>query len=484
MDAAQNPSTPSLAYEALADNWAMVSTILAGPIKVKAAGEKYLFKTPAEQRDEYARRKRSAPWRPEFEEILRAIVGKPFSKPVVVVDFPTKWVEDLSYDIDGRGNNLHTFAKGVFTGGVALGLHGILVDFPAMSPNATMAQEKAAGARPYWVSVGADEILSLRTERVGAREVVVHLRLKEVSVEQDGFAEKTVERIRVIEPKRWQTWRKKETRIVSGDDEWVLEDEGVLSLGEVPFVPFVSAERVGAQYVVPPLLSIAEMQMELYRFMSLEEQIYTMAGAPMLSANGLAAPEDDSAVEVGPSRVLYAPPSGDGAQPSWAYLQPNADNLRAISERTGQIIEDMRRLGLQPLLPRTGQVTATHSSVEAGKAHSTVQAWALDLKDALEQAWGFTAKWYNEPSTEVDVYVNTDFSIGVYGSDEVRALNEARDKGWISEETYWDEMRRRDVLGPAFDKDEEKERLRSEALEAVDEDTLNAATTDGSTSDD
>lgn len=457
MDKASDPSTPSLAHDALKDQWAKIRTILAGPDKVKDAGVKYLPQFPSELDEEYGRRKAAAPWRPEFEDILRSVVGKPFSKTVKLIGQPSSAMQAVAEDVDGRGNSLHVFAKDAFEGGVSLGLQGILVDFPTMNPGATLAEERAAGARPYWVAINADEILALRTERHGAREVVTHLRLREEEVVTEGFAEKKVEKIRVIEPTGWQVYTEVET---GGLKKWALESEGPLTLGEVPFVIFATADRKGPQYVRPPLLSLADMQMELYRFQSGEEQIYTMAGAPMLTANGMAAPDDGAGVEVGPGRVLYAP-AAEGSNTSWAYIQPDAANLAAITAKAQAIIEDMRRLGMQPLLPRTGQVTATASGVEAAKAHSAVQSWALDLKDALEQAFAFTAAWMKSSET-VEVHVNTDFAVGIYGAEEVRALLEAREKNIISERTFWDEMTRRGVLGPQFDADEEEQRLINE----------------------
>jgi hypothetical protein len=53
----------------------------------------------------------------------------------------------------------------------------------------------------------------------------------------------------------------------------------------------------------------------------------------------------------------------------------------------------MRRLGLQPMMPKTGNVTATASGIDAAKGHTAVETWANALKDALEQAFVFTAKW-------------------------------------------------------------------------------------------
>jgi len=436
----------------------MVRAILDGADAVRRAGQVYLPKHPAESDDEYKRRLASAPWRPEFEDALRSISSKPFAKEVALSGDPSEEAKALAEDIDGRGNNLHVFAKDLFEDGVSLGAAGILVDFPPMAPNATRADERAAGARPYWVEIAADEIIALRTERRGAREVVTHLRVWETATAINGFEESVVKKIRVIEPGLWQLWH--QVKGVDGKPQWALEAEGVMTLDEVPFVFYATADRVGAQYVRPPMLDLANMQIELYRFMSGEEQIYTIAGAPMLTANGMAAPEDGGTVEVGPGRILFAP-GGEHISTSWAYIQPAAENLKAITAKAQGIIEDMRRLGLQPMLPKTGNVTATATGVEAAKAHTAVGTWANGLKDAIEQAWMFTMRWMKSPE-EVTVSVHTDFGVSLQGAEEVRELREARAAGMISEETFWDELVRRGVLGPQFDKDEERARLIAE----------------------
>lgn len=449
-DRSADPSTPSLAHASLAPLWAMIKAILAGAKTIRAAGETYLKKFPAESKEEYARRNDSAPWRPEFEDAVRAISAKPFTDEAKLAGEPSTDIKALAEDIDGRGNNLNVFAKDVFEGGVTLGAHGILVDFPTMRPGATLAEEKAAGARPYWVSVGADEIIALRTTKVGAREIVTQLRLREIATVQDGFEEKTVEKIRVLEPGRWQVWHQVESA-TTRQKEWQVEAEGTLTLDEVPFVFYATAKRVGAQYVRPPLLDLADMQIELYRQLSNKEQIFTIAGSPMLSADGMSAPTDGSAVETGPGRVLYAP-GAEGVTTGWKYVQPDAANLKEIREDCEATIEDMRRLGLQPMLPKTGNVTATASGVEAAKAHTAVGTWANGLKDALEQAFVFTAKWMKS-SESVSVSVHTDFGIALQGVEEIKVLLESYKAGIISRETLIDELIRRGVLGPQFDRD-------------------------------
>jgi hypothetical protein len=60
----------------------------------------------------------------------------------------------------------------------------------------------------------------------------------------------------------------------------------LLGVTEIPIALFFTGERTGNYRVKPPLLDMAWMQIELYRAMSRNDQILTLAGSPMLVARG------------------------------------------------------------------------------------------------------------------------------------------------------------------------------------------------------
>lgn len=455
-------------YDLMLPYWQKVSDILAGATKIRAAGKKYLPKYESEDETEYQRRLTAAPWRPEFADSLRALASKPFTQDLALVE-PSERMKSIAEDVDARGNNLTVFARDVFRQGVAGGMHAILVDYPSMFEGATLADERRAGARPYWVSIPATDILALYTKFVGGREIVEHVRIREVVTERNGFDEIAVERIRVLEPGLWQLWESRES-------EWAMVSEGRMTLPEVPLALFYTGERKGAQLVVPPLNDLADMQIELYRALSRKDEIETYAGSPMLEGRGISAPgEGDSPVQVGPKRILFAPPGIEGGQTGWGYVQPNAANMKEIRDSVRELIQDMRRLGMQPMLSESGTVTATATSVETAKAHSALQAWALGLKDTLEQAFVFTAQWLNE-SYEPEVEINTDFAVDPYAQVPVSALQEARKNREITQRTYLSGLRRFGVLPSDLDVDKEIENVAGEYPADSEEDMLAAAT--------
>jgi hypothetical protein len=488
---ANNPSNTSAAYNKMSASWKLIDDILAGPAAIRAMGEVYLKRYEAEGDTEYKRRLAQAPWQPEFDDILRTLASKPFGKEVALGQKISPRIAELSEDIDGKGNNLTAFARPMFRRAVAKGQHHILVDNTGRGLARTVAEERAAGVRPYWISIRAEDVLALYTATVGGREIPVHVRLMERAVVREGYAERTVERVRVLNrdplpgsteerplfgPPTWQLFEKKTND--RGELSWPEVGNGVYApLTEIPFAMFFTGEREGPQYARPPLEALADKQIELYRAQSRKDEIMTYAGSPMLSASGIAPPKPGSApLQVGPKRILFAPPGVEGKQTGWSYIQPDAANLKEIREDVRELIEDIRRLGMQPLTQRSGGVTATASSIEGAKAHSTVEAWAVAFKDVIEQALVFTSMWLNEDRT-AEVEVDTDFSVEPYAQAPLDALHKARERGDISRGTYWNGLRRFDVLAPDFDPEAEEAALLAELPDPDDELEFRAAQT-------
>ncbi len=459
-------------------DWELISDIRAGVRAIKAKGEKYLPKYERESQSEYKRRLACTPWRPEFVDALRNLCSKPFTKEVTLQGAPSQRIKDIAEDVDGKGNSLNRFSSGVFTDGVADGLTAIYVTYPDAEPAATQAEEKASGVRPYWVTIKADDILALYTKKVGERDVVTEARFKECEVKAEGFAETASERVRWIRMDEggkpiWTLFEKKVD--TSGNVTWPPVGNGALTISEIPISLFFTGERSGNYRVKPPLSDLANMQIEIYWALSREDEILTYAGSPMLKAVGMSPPQPTQApvtvdgrqhlveqpaseITVGPRTILFAPPAGDGVQPDWDFIQPDAANIEAVSKSVQGKIEHFRRLALQPQTPSSGTVTATSAAIDAAKAHSAVEAWAGGLKDALEQAFVYTAMWLKEDA-KTEVSVHTDFGVDLESADEFSNLISMKKNGDLSQRTLWQEGQRRGILGPQFDIDKEPEEI-------------------------
>lgn len=495
LESKKTVASPGADHEAMAPYWRQVADILGGVDAMRKAGTKHLPKFPEESDPDYKFRLSQTKLTNIFGDILDTLAAKPFTKEVAIVDgSASPRIVALAEDIDGAGANLHRFAASLFHDGLRDAITWLFVDYTSNVPaGATVATERALNARPYFVRISAADMLDVRTAAIGGEEQFILARWRENAVVKDGeWGEKTVERVRVVKREAiesegeatrygaatWELWERIENPNHYAADEWQIIQNGSISLGVIPLVPFVTGRRIGASWrVEPPLRAAAELQVELYQQESALKHLKNLLCFPMLSANGVKPDEDagggTAPIRVGPQSVLYAPPDAAGNHGEWKFIEPAATSLRVLMDDIGETQQQLRELGRQPLTAQSGNLTTVTTAFAATKANSVIAAWALELKDVLEAALLFTAAWLRDPS-EPEVFVNADISAGIPDEKGVNALLEARKNGDLSRATLLEEMKRRDMLGPEFTLEREDERLLDEAPGEPDSDEIDA----------
>jgi hypothetical protein len=465
MSAQLTVASMSAERNSMSEQWQMISDIRNGLQSVIKRGESYLPKFEEESGEDYKRRLASASWRPEFTDALEALVSRPFSKQIKIQGSVSPAIQAVIDDADRRKNNLTVFAKELFTNAVADGWSAVLVDYPDMAGAVTIADDLAVGARPYFVNIRARDVLALYTSFDGGSEYVSHMRIRETHIKRDGYKELFTNRIRVLEPDRWELWEA--VSPVGGTSAATLANGGYQLISEgrisrngkqgVPVAFLWIGQRKGTLAVKPPLLDLAHMQLELYRAGSRKDEILTYSGAPMLAVIGAEQPEQR--LKTGPRVSLFVPP-GDG-NVDIKYIQPAAANIEQVRLEFDAIVQDMRRLAMQPVVQKAGVLTATATSVDESRSHSVLQSWGNLLSDSLNQALTFAAEYIGEEST-ITVSVHSDYSAGSSSQQELTALASTRQAKDISRQTYLEELSRRSILGPQFSIDDEEERLAEE----------------------
>mgnify|MGYP004517723193 CR=1 FL=1 len=472
MDQEIVPDTPSGAYSLMLADWQLIRTLRAGARAVREAGERYLPKFEGEESEEYQRRVNNAPFSAHYEDATRTLAAKPFSKEVklqgTVPPDITAWAENIDY----AGHNLHGIARTLFDEAVHLGLTYIYVDHTQTGDASSLGEERRLGARPYFRVIPADDMLAIYTGIRGGQTYIRQIRFRDNETTIDGLKEIVVERIRQVDDIEGAITA---TLYTKGEDGWkssAPEEIKGAKLTSIPVVPVVFGLPLYGPYSVkPPMIDLGWKQIEHYQHASRLSNIFDYAGFPMLQAEGMAPAMVADAngemvpakIAVGPRSVLYSAPAQQGDRPKWSFLEPDARTIKEVREHLKDLEGEMRTLGLQPQMPSVGMqnMAATTSAINSARTHSLVQAWALTLKDCLEQAFVFMAQWVGLPeTTEVDVF--TDFSAEVLKDADEKVLLEARTLGYISWETWADEMQRRDLLGPAFDKAAERDRLEND----------------------
>lgn len=473
--------TPSAEHAAMTPFWSMVDVCLSGADAVIAAGEAWLPKPPAETDDDYEYRRKNAKFTNVYADIVGGLAAKPFSEPVKLVEQgSTPELQKLAEDIDGRGNSLHVVAGEVFYAGLNYEVDWILVDYTrARTPESgrplTQAEEKAQRLRPYWVRIPAACMIDARPALIGGEIAYVHARFHENTVLRDGYAEVAKKRIREFDraeqadgtygPATWKLWEQRKN--AKNEDEWVEIDGGSVSIGVIALTPFITGRKTGKGRRIPPLKDALFLQREHYQQETCLKYAREMTAFPMLAGNGVQPAIEKGKVvpvPVGPKSVLYAPPNGDSASHGeWKFIEPSAESLKFLAEEVRRTEQQLRELGRQPLTAQSGNLTVVTTAFAAQKGNSAVQAWALNLKDALEQAFRYTAMWLKDETSNPVVQVFTDFDISM-GDDMAPAmLKDMRAQGDISGETYRTEAKRRGVLSAEFDEAKEQARITAEA---------------------
>lgn len=450
--------------------WDKADAVIEGIDGIRLGGEQFLPRFVEEDSTEYEFRLKMTKMTNVFRDIIEDLSSKPFAEETKLEtddnnNTPQELL-DFCENVDGAGNNLTIFANATFFNGIANAIDWIFIDFPKRDKTIkTVAEAKAAGLRPNWSHVLGRNILDAKSETINGNETLTYVKILEPG-EPDHVREFIREPGGTV---NWKLWEKSNKTGPDGKTQFIVIDEGNISIGVIPMVPFATGRRNGKRFCwLPALRDAADLQVELYQMESGLKFVKTLTAYPMLAANGIkpimeADGKTPKRVRTGPSRVLYSPPDGNGNSGTWQYLEPSAQSLTFLASDIKDTIAQLRELGRQPLTAQSGNLTVITTAVAANKSNSAVKQWALMLKDALENAFVITCKWLAIDTVTYDptVSVFTEFDDWTDNGD-LASIDADRDRGDISRITLWEEKKRRGVYGPEFDEETETERLLAE----------------------
>jgi len=440
-----------------------VRALRAGVDAMRAAGESYLPKEELETSKDYqARLKRS--WLfPALDKATRDMADKVFAKPIVLgKDVPPE-IADLQKRISGDGQNLNSFARRVFEDGLDAGVSFIMVDSPRLNGTMTVAEQKARDFRPYLTMVRAEDVLGWKTFPNEPMERLSQIRIKETVIEEDPeneYGKVEVEQIRVLTVINGKVEVELHRKGLDGLDKgkWMIHDQFPVQMDEITIVPFY-ANRTGFFEGAVTLEKLADLNIAHWQSASDQRNILHKARVPVFFMKGMQA---DEAV-IGANSALVS--QSEHADAKWiehngAAIGAGRDDLQDLEMR-------MQVLGLELLIAKTGNHTATGEAIDAAKMTTPLAMMANSLEDALETALGYMAK-YLGLADGGSLKVNTDFGVGLLRQVDLDFLLKSVNTGQISQETFLTEVKRRGVLMDDFSVDDEIERTEQEIPDAQD----------------
>lgn len=465
--AANKVNAQSSAYRDMLPDWQLVLDLMGGTRAMRAAGERHLPRHPRETPKEYRARLNRTFLFNYFTKVLTNLAAKPFAKPVQLGEEAPEELHAMTDDVDRQGHDLTSWARAVFEDGLAKGFTHILVDYPVVDPKEvkTLEDERRIGARPYFVHVPAESLIAAYVEVADGVERLTHVRIRETEVRREGYGEVEVERIRVLEPTTWEVFER------VGNGAWKSAEAGTNQLGYIPLVTWYAGKRKGHMQARPPLLDLAQKNVEHWQSASDQRNVLTVARFPMLAASGVTLPaggegqgedenENSRKLTIGPSTLLTT----ENPQGKFYYVEHGGAAISAGRQDLEDLKDEMAALGIELLVKRSGTPTATASSINEAKSKSELEAMAEGFGDALELALYFAAQWMRlqVDDASLKVRVHTDFGLTEKDKQDLDVLFKARAKGDISREAFLTELKRRGVLVPDFDANVDAELLMSE----------------------
>lgn len=437
----------SAAMADMAKPWPMIDALLGGTQKMRERGKAYLPQWPNEDDTSYRNRLDMATLFPAFARTVEVLSAKPFSKPLTIKDDVPERLREWSEDIDMQGRNLHVFAADLVEDALAMGLSGILIEYPRVEGIRTQAEEAAAGARPYFIHVKACNILGWRAARVGGMWQFTLLRILESVTEDDGeFGEKVIEQVRVLTPGAWQVWRKVDAKKA----DWTVHDKGKTTLAKIPFVP-VYGQREGFMKARPPLLDLAYLNVEHWQSKSDQQTILHVARVPILFGKGIG---DDTVITVGASSAIKT----SAADADLKFVEHTGAAIGAGRQSLLDLEDQMRQTGAELLVIKPGNTSVPQTMADNEPGKCALQRIVEDAEDAIDQALQLAAEWIGEASGgHVEIY--KDFAAASLGEASADFLLSMNQSGKLSDETLFDEVKRRGIVGAEVVWTDEQERI-------------------------
>lgn len=467
MKARENPSTTSQSHDIMVPRLRRSQVLLAGTEGMKAAGEDFLPMHPEETTRGWQCRLNGNVLFNFYELTLDQLAAKPFQEPIAVGEDVPEAVEEMLEDIDLQGNTLDAFAMTWFREALRGAFAGVLVDFPRVVPMVDEAGEPipasvadVEGLRPYCVLVQPEQILSIRTERIGGAEKIVHLRIMEDVVIPDGFDEHCIEQIREIGIGYVRLWRRADPKRTNS--RWTVAEEWQTTGPDVPFVLFYT-DQEGLACGKPPLDDLAFLNVRHWQSMSDQIRALTVSRFPMLVVKGVYAEGTGAILRIGPEQAYNVPPDGD-----LKWLESTGSAIEQGRNELSDLEERMSAYGAQLLRKKPGTATATARALDTAEAMSPLQSMALSFQSALEQVLSFMAQWAGAGDEGGSVTVYSDFhGADMADAESLGALANARAIGDISRSAYIEELKRRNILVEDYDPDEDKAALDEEMAETL-----------------
>ena len=439
----------------------IIDDLLGGTATMRKAAQTYLFQMEMEEPYSYRKRLERSTLYPALSETLSQMTGRVFFNPIDVANV-TETVQALFDDMDLAGNNLDVFASRWFYSALAYGCSFALIDFTRVDGVKSRAEEKSLNARPYWVHIKPHQVLGIKTARVNGKQAITQFRyVVNEQVEDGEFGVKTVKHVYVYEIGKVR-------KFSEAEGEFRLESELLLTaqnrpLDFVPVVPFITKRNELTNAIEPPLMELAYLNIKHWQSQSDQDNITNIARVPLLA---IYSNDEVKQLSIGGSAIHLPVDS------SMQFVEHSGHAIASGVESLKDLEEQMKTAGAKLLTKTALAMTDSQARDEAGKEISQLRLLANRFEDAIDLALEYTAHWLGIAKEQVgNVQISGNIENDLDPSASMASVIQLRNAGVISNQSTFDEAKRRGLLADGLEWNAEQERLQSEGMSFGNEET-------------
>ena len=432
----------------------IIDDLLGGTATMRKAAQTYLFQMEMEEPYSYRKRLERSTLYPALSETLSQMTGRVFFNPIDVANV-TETVQALFDDMDLAGNNLDVFASRWFYSALAYGCSFALIDFTRVDGVKSRAEEKSLNARPYWVHIKPHQVLGIKTARVNGKQAITQFRyVVNEQVEDGEFGVKTMKHVYVYEIGKVR-------KFSEAEGEFRLESELLLTaqnrpLDFVPVVPFITKRNELTNAIEPPLMELAYLNIKHWQSQSDQDNITNIARVPLLA---IYSNDEVKQLSIGGSAIHLPVDS------SMQFVEHSGHAIASGVESLKDLEEQMKTAGAKLLTKTALAMTDSQARDEAGKEISQLRLLANRFEDAIDLALEYTAHWLGIAKEQVgNVQISGNIENDLDPSASMASVIQLRNAGVISNQSTFDEAKRRGLLADGLEWGTEQERLQSEEM--------------------
>jgi hypothetical protein len=452
-------------------DWELVEDVTDGERAVKAKGDLYLPRpNPHDKSMENGQRFEQYVKRAVFYNAtgrtLSGLIGLAFRKAPSVT-LPSS-IAGLADDVTGSGIKLLQLAKEVVTEVLECGRAGLLVDFPKTEGAISQADIAQQGLTPTITLYEARSITNWRTARVGSKQMLILVVLKETHDIDDGFSMVTENQYRVLRLANGiysvEIWREQINS--DGQKVWVIVEETFPVQGngrpwsEIPFA-FVGSEDNDADIDGSPLLDLATLNVAHYRNSADYEDSVYMVGQPQPWMSGLDIEWRDSLISkgiyIGARTVIPLPIGG-----SFGIAQTSPNTL--VKEAMDQKELQMAAMGARLIQSGGAIKTATQQDSEDAIAHSVLSLACDNSSEALEKALTWAVQYSTGATDAVEFEIPTEFAAMPLDSTMLAQLLALVQAGKMPDADLFSALRNAGLIDPEKDDEQIREEISSQPV--------------------